>query len=112
LERELIKRLKVYLLEPDVSIAVTELRSQPVSILGAVGTPGVRQLEGPKTLVEMLSIAGGLSADAGPTVRITRKLDQGRIPLPEATEDTAGRFSTVEIDVRPLLDAKNPEKNI
>jgi polysaccharide biosynthesis/export protein len=112
LERELTARLKAYLQEPDVSIAVAELRSQPVSILGAVGTSGVSQLEGRKTLVEVLSMAGGLSADAGPTVRITRNLDHGRIPLPEATEDESGRFSTVEIDVRPLLEATTPEKNI
>jgi polysaccharide export outer membrane protein len=112
LERELIERLKAYLQEPDVTIAVTDLRSQPVSILGAVGTAGVRQLEGRKTLVEMLSTAGGLSADAGPTVRITRRLDQGRIPLPEATEDPSGRFSTVEIDVRSLLEGRNLDRNI
>jgi polysaccharide export outer membrane protein len=112
LEQELIKRLKAYLQEPDVSIGLTELRSQPVSILGAVGTSGVRQLEGRKTLLEVLSLAGGLSADAGPTVRITRHVDRGRIPLPEATENASGRFSTVEIDVRSLLEARNPEKNI
>jgi len=45
-------------------------------------------------------------------MRITRKLEQGRIPLPEATEDASGRFSTVEIEVRPLLEARTPEKNI
>jgi polysaccharide biosynthesis/export protein len=112
LEQELIRRLKAYVLEPDVSISLTELRSQPVSILGAVGESGVRQLEGRKTLVEVLSMAGGLSADAGPTVRITRQVDRGRIPLSEATEDASGRFSTVEIDVRSLLEARNPEKNI
>jgi polysaccharide export outer membrane protein len=112
LERDLIERLKAYLREPDITIGVTDLRSQPVSILGAVGTAGVRQLEGRKTLVEVLSTAGGLSADAGPTVRITRRLDQGRIPLPEATEDPSGRFSTVEIDVKPLLEGRNPDKNI
>jgi polysaccharide export outer membrane protein len=46
LERELVKRLKVYLEEPDVSILVTEFRSQPVSVIGAVGSSGVRQLVG------------------------------------------------------------------
>jgi polysaccharide biosynthesis/export protein len=112
LERELIKRLKAYLQEPDVSIGLTEMRSQPVSVLGAVGTSGVHQLEGRKSLLEVLSMAGGLSADAGPAVRITRQADRGRIPLAEATENASGRFSTVEIDVRSLLEARNPEKNI
>jgi polysaccharide export outer membrane protein len=112
LEHELIERLKTFLREPDVSIAVTELRSHPVSVLGAVSTPGVQQLEGRKTLVEVLSLTGGLSADAGPTVRITRRSDQGAIPLAEATEDASQQFSTVDIGVRSLLDGRNPEKDI
>jgi polysaccharide export outer membrane protein len=112
LENELIEKFKAYLREPDVSIAVTELRSQPVAVLGAVGTPGVQQLEGRRTLVELLSLTGGLSADAGPTVRITRRIDQGPIPLAEATEDASQQFSTVDIDVRSLLDGRNPEKDI
>jgi polysaccharide export outer membrane protein len=83
-----------------------------VSVIGAVSTPGVRQLEGRKTLIEVLSMAGGISADAGPSLRITRRLEQGRIPLPGATEDTTGGFSIAEVDVRSLLDARAPEQNI
>ena len=112
LEGELTKRLKVYLEEPDVSVAVTEFHSQPVSIIGAVGSSGVQQLGGGKTLIEVLSMAGGLSSDAGPALRITRRLEWGRIPLPDATEDVAGGFSTAEIDLKSLLEARNPEKNI
>src|SRR5262249_55141168 len=74
LERELTQRLKVYLQEPDVSILLTEFKSQPVSVIGAVGTSGIRQLEGRKSLIELISLAGGLTADAGPVLRITRRL--------------------------------------
>src|SRR5438874_3482475 len=84
LEAELVKRLKVYLEEPDVAVSVTEYQSQPVSIFGEVMTPGVHQLEGRKTLVEMLSLAGGLKDEAGPSIRITRRLEYGPIPLPGA----------------------------
>lgn len=112
LEAEFMKRLKRYLEEPDVSITVTEFHSQPVSIIGAVRTSGVHQLGGRKTLIEVLSMAGGVSDDAGPTVRITRRLDWGRIPLADATSDATGGFTTAEIDLRSLLEAKNPEKNI
>jgi protein involved in polysaccharide export with SLBB domain len=45
---------------PDVSVSVTEVHSQGVSVLGAVTTPGVHQLQGEKTLFEVLSLAGGL----------------------------------------------------
>jgi polysaccharide biosynthesis/export protein len=112
LERVLTERLKVYLQEPDVSILVTEFRSQPVSVVGAVQESGVRQLEGRKTLIEVLSLAGGLAPEAGPVVRITRRLDVGRIPLPEATTDPTGQFSTVDINATSLMDGRSPEKNI
>jgi polysaccharide export outer membrane protein len=112
LEQELTKRLKVYLQEPDVSILLTEFKSQPVSVVGAVGSSGVRQLEGRKTLIEILSLAGGLTAEAGPTIRITRRVDVGPIPLAESSVDSASGFSSVEIPAKPLMDGLSPEKNI
>jgi polysaccharide biosynthesis/export protein len=112
LEKELIGRLKVYLQEPDVTVSVVEFKSQPVSVIGEVHTSGIHQLEGRKTLVEILSLAGGVGSDAGPTVRITRRLEFGAIPLPEATVDVSGSYSTVEIDLKSLLNATSPEKNI
>jgi polysaccharide export outer membrane protein len=112
LEAELTTRLKVYLQEPDVAVTVTEFHSQPVSIIGAVGSAGVHQLSGQKTLIEMLSLAGGASAEAGPSVRVTRRAEWGRIPLPEASLDATGAFSTVDIDLKALLNSTAPEKNI
>jgi polysaccharide export outer membrane protein len=112
LEVELAKRLKIYLEEPDVAVSVTEFHSQPVSIIGAVGSPGLHQLEGHKTLVEMLSIAGGLRPDAGPTAEITRRLQWGRIPLGNAKDDASGRFSIAEVNLKSIINAKDPEQNI
>ena len=60
LEAAIAERLKKYLVKPDVSVYLTEMRSQPVSILGQVQTPGVHQLQGQKNLFEVLSLAGGL----------------------------------------------------
>src|SRR5689334_4803213 len=48
LESAISQRLKVYIEEPEVAVGVTEFHSQPVSILGAVGAPGVQQLQGRK----------------------------------------------------------------
>jgi polysaccharide biosynthesis/export protein len=112
LEAAVATRLKVYLEEPDVSISITEYQSQPVSIFGEVAGPGVHQLQGRKTLVEMLALAGGLRTDAGPTVRITRRLEYGRVPLPGATDDPTGKFSVAILDIKPLVQAKTPEKDI
>jgi len=112
LEAELKERLAVYLEQPDVTVMVTSSHSQTVSIIGAVSNPGIKPLDANKTLVEVLSASGGLTADAGPTVRVARKLAQGRIPLPEALDDPVGGYSTVELDAKALLEARTPEKNI
>ena len=112
LEQELRGRLKVYIQEPDLSIAVTEFHSQPVSIVGSIARSGVHQLQGPRTLIEILSLAGGPGADAGPIVRVARRSEWGTIPLPEAKVDPAGAFSTVDIDLKALLSASAPDKNI
>jgi polysaccharide biosynthesis/export protein len=111
-EAELSARLKAYVREPDIVINVTEFASQPVTVMGAVTTPGVHQLLGPKTLFELLSMAGGVRADAGYRVKITRRKEWGPIPLPSATEDPSGQFTIAEVNLKSIFDAKNPEENI
>lgn len=112
LERELAKRLKVYVKDPQVSIRVAELRSRPVSVFGAVKKPGVQQLQAETTLVELLSAAGGLAEDSGNFVRITRRLEWGPIPLPGAADDPTGKYSTAQVSVKTIMGARNPESNI
>ncbi len=75
---EISKRLETYVKHPDVSVSVAEFRSQPVSVIGAVKNPGVQQVQGQKTLLEMLSLAGGLdSTTAGSTLKITQATGVG-----------------------------------
>lgn len=112
LEKEIEARLQKQVNEPHVIVSITEFRSQPVTILGFVGAPGLHQLEGRKTLFEMLSIAGGLRIDAGYSVKITRKLKWGRIPLPSAQDDPSGEFSVASVSVNKILNGTNPTENI
>lgn len=112
LEIEIENRLKKFLHEPDVTVHLTEMRSQPISILGAVQHPGVHQLQGRKSLFEALSLAGGLKPEAGHSVKITRKLEWGRIPLPTAQDDPTGQFSVATLKVKEIMEARNPEENI
>lgn len=112
LEAQIANRLKQFLKDPDVSVAILEFRSQPVSVIGSVKQPGVHQLQGRKTLVEILSLVGGLSDDAGHTIKITRSIEQGRIPLKNAKEDSSGRFSVAEVTTSGIMEAKSPEDNI
>jgi len=112
LEDVLRGRLAKILVHPDVSVSVVELRSQPVSVLGSVGTPGVQQLQGDKRLDEVLSMAGGLRPDAGYTVVIARQIEWGPIPLPTAAPDSTGQFSVASVNVKSIMNGSNPAENI
>jgi polysaccharide export outer membrane protein len=111
-EQELNRLLATYIRSPQIAVSVVEVRSQPVSILGAVNTPGVHQVQGHKTLLEMLALAGGVRPDAGYSIRITRELEWGCIPLPTAKLDPSGRFSVAEVNLKEITEAKNPEEDI
>ena len=100
LETALAQTLKTYVQEPEVSVELVEQRSEPVSILGAVKSPGFYQLRGSKTLIEVLSLAGGPDAEAGYTLRISRRLSQGALPLPNAKRDSNGEFTAAEVNLQ------------
>jgi polysaccharide export outer membrane protein len=111
-ELEINKRLSTYIRDPQVAIDVKELRSQPASVLGAVNTPGIHQVQGHKSLMEMISMAGGIRQDAGYSIRITRQREWGCIPLANATVDPSGRFSVAQVNLQSIMEAKTPEENI
>jgi polysaccharide export outer membrane protein len=53
-----------FLLHPEVSVFVEEYATQAVTILGQVVHPGTVRLTAPRTLIDVLSLAGGLTPDA------------------------------------------------
>jgi polysaccharide biosynthesis/export protein len=112
LKSELEAKYASIIRDPQVTVAIEEFRSQPVSIIGAVNTPGVLQIRGKKSLVEVLSLAGGLRQDAGNALKLTRRVEWGPIPLPEARQDASGHYSVAEIDLKSLMEARDPAVNI
>ena len=66
LQRELEQRLGPrYLIDPHVSITVTEYKSQKFFVVGNVNKPGTYPLTRPIHVVEAISLAGGLETTAG-----------------------------------------------
>ena len=61
-----------YMTAPQVNVLVKEIQSHPVSVFGAVGRPGVYQIEEPESLIQVLSLAQGLADDAGDKVIVMR----------------------------------------
>jgi len=64
---------KGYIINPQVNVFVDEFRSKKVVILGNVRNPGIIELNGPTTFLELISKAGGFDKDAGDTATIKRK---------------------------------------
>jgi len=72
----LVSRLaEGYLVDPQVNVFIEEFKSKKAVILGQVIKPGQYELRGSTTLLEVISLAGGLAVDAGNTVTIKRRHD-------------------------------------
>jgi polysaccharide biosynthesis/export protein len=83
-----------YIKDPHVNVQVREMQSHTVSVFGAVKKPGVFQIRGPKSVIELLSMAEGLSDDAGDTVIVDRHNENhgygsGEPPASPAEEPTS-----------------------
>lgn len=62
-----------YIKNAQVNLLVTVLSSQMVSVLGQVNRPGRYPIEGKRSLMDMLAMAGGVNPDGGDTVNLIRK---------------------------------------
>ncbi len=91
------------LVEPVVTVTIAEYHSRPISIAGAVRNPVTFQAAGSVTLLDALTRAGGLGADAGPEILVSR-MQHG--------EDGKTTTLVQRIPVRGLIDAADPEMNL
>jgi polysaccharide export outer membrane protein len=73
-ENELASEIATLYLEyksnPNVEVFVTEFQSRPVSVIGAVNSPGQFRLQRQVRLLELLTFAGGPSGVAGRVVNV------------------------------------------
>jgi len=99
-EDRLTAQLSKFIRRPEVELSVVDSHSQPVSVFGAVKNPGVYQLEGERTLTEVLAMAGGLRPDAGDMVKITRRTDS-TAHFPDV--QTGSDFTVSELSIDELV---------
>jgi polysaccharide biosynthesis/export protein len=96
---------ETYLQDPQVTIFVKQFKAKPVSVIGSVEKPGLYPLTGRRTLIEMLSMAGGLgkkgSAPPGRMVLVTRRGGFGDLKLVDGMH--LRDPEQVEIDLNRLL---------
>jgi polysaccharide export outer membrane protein len=76
--------------DPVVNVFVEEFHSRTVTVLGAVAKPSVYPIQGTTTVLEVISMAGGLTPQAGSMVTVVRDAQpqnsagstQTDVPLP------------------------------
>jgi len=123
--QELLRRR--YMKDPHVGVFVAEMKSHPVSVFGAVKRPGVYQIQGIRTLIEILALAEGLADDAGDTVVVMRGAGsfgaEAQDPHSSTTLERPAGFKdsdlssdaekrSVEIDLKALLETGDPSYNV
>jgi len=92
-----------YLKNPNVSVFIKEYRNQRISVIGAVEKPGVYEVTGQKTILDILAMAGGLKEDAGQLLFLIRppKLEDETTKVKKDSDDQTPR--TFMIDLEGLL---------
>jgi polysaccharide biosynthesis/export protein len=107
-EKKLVElyREEDYLKSPQVKVSVKEYRHKRVAVTGAVNRPDHYALIGPRSLVEVLSMAGGLSDKSGEVAHIIRaKKDTtpSKAGAAAAPESFAPGTETIVVDLNRLL---------
>jgi polysaccharide export outer membrane protein len=66
-----------YLQNPQVTVFIREYQSKRVFILGAVRNPGPYELLGRRTLLQVISQAGGITNESGKEIIVIREVEDG-----------------------------------
>ncbi|MEA3545873.1 MAG: SLBB domain-containing protein [Thermodesulfobacteriota bacterium] len=103
---QVIKELELlladgYLIAPQVSVFIQEYRSKKIVIMGQINTPGIYELSGSTSLLELISMAGGLREDAGDKLTVNRKLSKDGL-----------KQEVIQIDLKRLLEYGDLNQNV
>ena len=100
LESEITKRLQNYISEPEVTVIVTDSKSQKINILGMIAKPGAYLLTSSTTVLDAIAMAGGFKDFA----------KQKSIYILRAAPD--GTQKRISFNYKEVIKGKNPEQNI
>jgi len=100
LEQDIAKHLQSYISEPEVTVIVTDSKSQKVNILGMVARPGAYLLTSSTTVLDAVAMAGGFKDFAK---------QKSIYVLRQAPDRTQKR---IPFNYKEVIKGKNPEQNI
>ncbi len=87
-----------YILNPQLTVSIEKFRTKKVTILGHVNKAGIVQIEGPMTLLEIISQTGGLKEGVGDQATIKRETDT--------------KQEVIVINIRALIEDGDLSQNI
>jgi polysaccharide biosynthesis/export protein len=99
LERRLATLLEKYVKNAQVSVFIKEYQSSRVAVIGAVAKPGMYELVGRVNLLQIITLAGGLTENAAKDIFIQR-------------EGKNGTTSSLTIDLEELFNSGNQKLNV
>ncbi len=99
LKASLEEKLREYLTEPNVTVIVDQIRHYRIYVTGKVQAPSSFILEKPITVLQAISLAGGLQEFADESdVKIVRSTSQG--------------YSYLDFDYKEIIRGRNVNQNI
>jgi polysaccharide export outer membrane protein len=108
--------------EPAVTVLIVRGMTQNVSVLGAVMRPGTYPIEKPTSIMDLISLAGGLAPNAGSTATISHQADSHVPAVVNASVTTNNatnratangtKDSILSINLTTLMASKDPAANV
>ncbi len=88
-----------FVINAKVSVFIKEYQSNSISVIGAVNSPGMYELIGKRTLLQMITQAGGFADNAGDSLFVLR-------------EEANGGERSLSIDLEDLVEHGDQNLNI
>lgn len=105
--------------DPSVTVFIERGMSENVTVLGQVSRPGTYPIEQTTTLIDAISMAGGLTPTAGQYATVDQHSQQSGVPAGATTAATTGDDSTLQqtdrvisVDLEEIMSGKRPSANL
>ncbi len=104
-----------FIKNPQINVVVKEYRHQRVAVSGAVSKPDFYEIIGPRSLLEILGMAGGVNDKAGDMIHVIRKpknLPKGKVVKVAAAQSFSPGYETIVIELKRLVNEGSLDLNI
>ncbi len=97
-----------YIVDPQVSVQVTEYRSQKIFVIGEVNSPGAYPLTRKTLLVEAIAMAGGVKPEADQEIMIVRPKEKVGVQTP-LLPDQVDPSELIKVRLRDVLEGESSQ---